>query len=649
MIDVKTKNKSFLKTAIDLKAKGVKNNKFFLELKDPDLQGVDPYSKTLTAMQQIKIYTEICNNKWYFLREVVRIPVAGDTNGIQYVLNAGNLSLSFMKSKNINMFVMLMRQAGKTIGNICDDLWALEFATTNTNATYMNKELKDSKLALSRYGGIKEILPLWLRNLIIDKKDTNNIEYKRIEHRKNTLTAKPGATSDTAADKLGRGLSTSLLYFDEFAFLERNQIIFEACMPAWSKAASIAKVNGVPYGITITTTPNNLDLAAAKYAKDLKDNAAPFRYECFDMSDEELRTYLDGNSKNGFISIEFSYKDLGYDDKWLSDITKGLSLGKIKREYLLEWPLADDNMIFSEEEITNIYEYVKDPMTNIKVKSFFVDFYEMPDFNTNYIISCDIAGGLSQDSTAILIISPDDFRIVGDFNSNTINTEDTKEIITMLMMLYFRNAVLIIERNSYGLPIIQSLIKNSSIERRMVKELKEQKGERKEQNGRVVKKTMKSFEYGVTTTSKSRALMFDMLPNIVANDYDKIISKKLYQDIASLVRTGTGRVEARQGSHDDNIMAYLIFMYALHFGTSLKDKFGIKPFSTKSNVKVVSSPGMQRKMAALILRNANDPSSDVLMSTGFANDISIHQQKIQKNDDLGSSSPFSLLNAFNQW
>jgi len=42
--------------------------------------------------------------------------------GVNYSLNLGNLTLSYLKSKNKNQIVILPRQHGKTIGEICDDV-----------------------------------------------------------------------------------------------------------------------------------------------------------------------------------------------------------------------------------------------------------------------------------------------------------------------------------------------------------------------------------------------------------------------------------------------------------------------------------------------------------------------------------------------
>ena len=143
--DTKTKNKSFLRMSVVLRNKGIKNNKFFLRLYDESLQGVDPYSKELTAAQKLAIYREICLNKWYYLREVVRIPADGKLEGVPYMMNLGNLAFSYLRSKNKNTIEILPRQQGKTMGVVVDDTWNSLFAAINANFIYLNKQFPDAK------------------------------------------------------------------------------------------------------------------------------------------------------------------------------------------------------------------------------------------------------------------------------------------------------------------------------------------------------------------------------------------------------------------------------------------------------------------------------------------------------------------------
>ena len=115
---METSNKSFLEMHYFLKAKGIRNNKFFLILYDRDLAGVNPRDPNLNEMMKAKILRECMTNIFYFLREIVRIPVQGGEvgGGSMFKLHRGNLALIFGFVLNWNMFLELPRQHGKTIG-----------------------------------------------------------------------------------------------------------------------------------------------------------------------------------------------------------------------------------------------------------------------------------------------------------------------------------------------------------------------------------------------------------------------------------------------------------------------------------------------------------------------------------------------------
>lgn len=106
-----TNNKSFLNMHYYLKSIGIKNNRFMLTLLDPDLDGIDPFDRTLPPIYKQKILREVMYNYWYFLREVVRIPDQGSTSGgARYRLDRGNLALNFCMMLNLNIFLELPRR-----------------------------------------------------------------------------------------------------------------------------------------------------------------------------------------------------------------------------------------------------------------------------------------------------------------------------------------------------------------------------------------------------------------------------------------------------------------------------------------------------------------------------------------------------------
>ena len=399
--------------------------------------------------------------------------------------------------------------------------------------------------------------------------------------------------------------------------MKYNQITYEACLPAYKRASENAKKHGSPYGITITTTPNNLDVEAGAFCYDMMQQAARWNIDCFDMSTEELDSFINANSQNDFIYVQYSYKELGRDDAWLEEMIRQCNgnRAKIKREILLDWPKSMDSSVFSEEQLDKVQEFVKPPMSHFYLcnKQYVIDWYEQPDINLNYILSCDVAGGLSRDNSTIVIIHPEDFRIVADFRLSKIDTDNFKKLIKELMTVYLRNSLLVIERNSYGLNILQQFMKDSQIEPRMYRETKEALGEKKISDGFVVKKKTNTIAYGVDTNTVTRKQMLDMLPEIVDTEYDKFVSPNIYNDLATLERKKTGKIEHSSSGHDDTLMAYLIFRWAVFYGKCFRDRFGISSIPSRMNVKVVSSQENLAKITEII-NAANKADMKVTMS-----------------------------------
>ena len=104
---------------------------------------VDPFDEdNLTEIQKVKIRLEIQNNPWYFLREIVRIPVSGGLK--RYQLHRGNLAIDFCMFNSINSITELPRQNFKTVSVLCNYVWIYEYATENSNILFLNKEFPDS-------------------------------------------------------------------------------------------------------------------------------------------------------------------------------------------------------------------------------------------------------------------------------------------------------------------------------------------------------------------------------------------------------------------------------------------------------------------------------------------------------------------------
>lgn len=571
--DYTTKNISFLKMYKILKDMGVKNNKFFLTLYDNKLQGIDPYDKNLSLEIKARIVKEVRINPWYYLREVIRIPVPGGHT--TYMLHKGNLAQTFCMLLFLDIFLTLPRQFGKTIGAVSIYSWQYNFATKNSNMIFSNKELADSQLNIKRLNDIVELLPDYLKTHLNHKTDTNNINLLRCEATNNSIRALSTARDIAGADKLGRGLTIPTVWFDEFAFLKFNDTIYASAAPALSKASEEAKKRGTPNGKLITTTPNNLDCKEGLYCYQMIENSAKFDESWYDWEPEKIKEFVFNNSKNNFVYIEYSFKDLGRDDKWYQEQVRSLNgdMIKVKRELLLQWTYANNTSPFSEEQLMQIEMYAKKP-----IGKFFIDNIYRFDINAemtnmyakSWIVSVDVATGMGSDSSAITIIDPADMKAVCEFSSNTISTTDLSILLVKLVTNFVPNAVVVVERNNGGFAVIDLLLK-SKISKNLYYENRIKKAEKKILDPKVKASKTKTETrvYGIDTTSKSREIMVNEILFMIVNERpDCIVSEKIFNEIRTLTRNKKNKIEHQDGFHDDSLMSYLIGLYTLLYGTN---------------------------------------------------------------------------------
>jgi hypothetical protein len=205
MYHLQTSNYSFLKMHLELKKQGIKNNRFFLVLYDKNLEKVDPHDPNISAENKARVLREIHRNKWYYLREVIRIPVPGGE--VAYELNRGNLALHWCRTMNLNTIMMLPRQNGKTIGNISDDTWTYHFSTENSHFIYGNKEFADSKNNLKRFKDITSKLPAFIKEYIATPEDTDNETQIISKRTNNSIKAISAPRDKISADKLGLNMA----------------------------------------------------------------------------------------------------------------------------------------------------------------------------------------------------------------------------------------------------------------------------------------------------------------------------------------------------------------------------------------------------------------------------------------------------------
>ena len=587
--DTETNNLSFLQVASDLKKLGIKNNMFFLRLYDKGLQGIDPHGPITAMSNELcqRIMAECIRNPWYYLREVCRIPDQGNSNGIPYKLNRANLAATWCFVNNIDHYLTIPRQVGKTQSIIANLTWAYLFGTTNSSFAFFATSQELASENLERLKMQRELLPPYLRlrqdcviDAILGTKDNEIDNIRKIYNplNKNTIVTKPKASSKEAAIKLGRGNTLPITYSDETEFTDYIDEIVKASGPAFSTAAANAERNGAAYCRIFSSTPGDLDSPAGQAAQAILDKTCRWTETYYDLGPEKAKEIIASNSENGICYIEYSYKQLGLGEDWFRKLCKLVNGDPtaIKRELLLQRIRGSKDSPFSEEDLMAIQEI----RPVILEEYFIMDIYQLNVYKelnpkVPYLVGVDVATGVNNDSTAVSVVNPYTLQIDAEFRSPIMGYPDLKRFLYQMVKKYIPNCVLCIEKNHGGDAVIQDLresVLNRNIYHSMSKELVDDNNA-KMNKGHIEREVERRRNYGVFTGTKSRALMIDLLFLTVQENKDRLTSHYVIDDILKLVRKN-GKVQAAAGEHDDSIMSYLIALYVYTYGKNL-NRWGI--------------------------------------------------------------------------
>ncbi|MGL6099530.1 MAG: hypothetical protein ACRC0G_07880 [Fusobacteriaceae bacterium] len=581
-----TKNYSFLKMAKILKTLGITNCMFHLKVYDPRVMRIDPRSSNLNVMEQAIVLREVMRNYYYYIREIILIPESGGL--ISYKLHRGNLALTYCLVNNLNAYQELPRQHGKTIGACAFYSWVYQFATEYSEIMYMNKKHDDSKLNLKRTKDMLENLPEYIRFKDIydpetgkKKKGSDNREFMENAKNHNRIVTKPAATSPENADGLGRGCTQPCQWYDEFGYVRHNSIIFAAATPAQVTAAIAAASKNKPNSRLITTTPGDLTTEYGAYAKYYRDMSCEFMEEFYDWNVSDVKEYIRNNSKNNVVFIKFTYQELGKDIQWFEAMCKDLANNweKIRREVLLEWIIDTTKSPFAMDDLEEIKSMIeKDakihPKKKITLNKFYtVELYNELELDSPMILSCDVSGGYSRDASSMVLISSKTTKILGVFRSSTIGIRPFSDLIYSFVSKYAPNAVVCIERNSYGEGVISNL-RATSIAKNLYYEFKKDATVSRVKNGFSIPENRTVKTFGVWTDSNTRPMMMDILRDRVEHHKDKFVSPIIYEELQNL-EYKNNRVDHKSGAHDDTVMGWLIGLYVYTHGNNLA-MFGVR-------------------------------------------------------------------------
>lgn len=598
IIDTSTTNKSFVRIASLYKSMGIKNNAFMLALINPALQGVDPFDVNNLSMEtKAAIALECKINPWYFFREIAIAPSKTGNAVYKFEANRGNMALYFLFFNHITVFLIQMRQTGKSFS--VDTLVCLLLNILCTN-TQINLLTKDDILRVDNIRRIKEIdmeMPAYLRQR--GRSDSNNFEGISVKSVGNELKAHVPQSSPKAAEKMGRGLTSPIFIGDETPFQNNIAIALPAALAAGTTARELARQNGEPYGTIMTTTAGKRDDKDGKYIYGLLESSAPWDEAFFDCLDnEELSKVINKICRNDrtIVNCTFDHRQLGKTDEWLDRSIKATmnpNVDAINRDFFNVWTSGTETSPLSVAMLEKISKSIVpsvflqiDPKNHYSVR-WYIDEGAIRErmANSHYILSSDTSDAAGGDAISILLVDIQNGETVAAATINETNLIAFAEWLCD-WFVRFENFTAIIERRSTGSAIIDYLLLMLPVLgidpfRRIfnlcVNDHKEDEYRWREINVSLNRRPQSSYvthkkTFGFATSGSgmaSRTELYSTTLQLAAKKAgDKVKDTTTVNQILGLV-TNNGRVDHAPGAHDDMVIAWLLAFWLMTQGKNL--------------------------------------------------------------------------------
>jgi hypothetical protein len=413
---------------------------------------------------------------------------------------------------NINM---LPRQSGKTT---CAAGYLLWYAMFHPDQTVL--------VAAHKYTGAQEIMQR-IRYAYEDCPD--HIRCGVTNYNKGSIEFDNGSriVSATTTGNTGRGMSISLLYCDEFAFVQPN-----IAEEFWTSISPTLATGG---RAIITSTPNSDEDTFANIWKESQKK--------FDEHGNE--TALGVNGFHGFRAEWHEHPDR--DDAW-----KQVELGRIgeerfRREYGCEFLVYEETLINS---LCLAGMEGKEPI----LKMGQVRWYKKPIDDMIYAVALDPALGTGGNYAAIQVIELPSMIQVAEWQHNTTAVEGQ---IKILMDINKYIAECCPKMN--GSNIYWSVENNTLGEAALivVKNVGEENIPGLFTSEPIRKGHVRKFRKGFNTTHRSKIAICSRLKHLIETNKMKINSRPLISELKAFIANGI-TFKAKVGETDDLVSAMLL-------------------------------------------------------------------------------------------
>jgi hypothetical protein len=411
---------------------------------------------------------------------------------------------------------LMPRQTGKSTSAAGYLLWYAMFVPDSTILIAAHKYLGAQEI-MQRIRYAYELCP-------------NHIRAGATSYNKGSIEFENGSriVSQTTTENTGRGMSITLLYLDEFAFV-RPTIASEF----WTSITPTLSTGGKAI---ITSTPNSDE-----------DQFALIWKGANKIEDEFGNTRPNGVGINGFKAYRAYWREHpDRDDKWAAEQRAQLGDERFRREMDCDFVINDETLI-SPIKLLDL-EGV-DPIR----KTGQVRWYKPIRKDGIYVVSLDPSLGTGGDPAAIQVFEADTTEQVAEWRHNRTDVPTQVRLLADVVKEIYdvtkndKTIYYSVENNTLGEAALISI--NEYGEENI-------RGYFLSDNS-VVSSAGRRFRKGFTTTNKSKLTACAKFKTLVESGRMKLYSKPLISELKTFVASGNSYA-AKQGETDDLVMSSLL-------------------------------------------------------------------------------------------
>lgn len=418
--------------------------------------------------------------------------------------------------KNKYAICLVSRQNGKSTVAAAYLLWYAMFVPDST-ILVASKTGTDSKEIMLKIRYAYEELP-------------NHIRAGVREYNKHSIIFDNNSriVSTTTTENTGRGMALSLVYLDEFAFVNPPSVAEQL----WTSLSPTLSTGG---RALITSTPSSEN-----------DTFAKIWFDAINVLDEYGNVRNDGLGKNGFKSFFADWTcNPERDQKWAEEERAKIGDARFRREHLCQFVTFEETLLNSSAMAKIIPSAPSRVDANVR-------WYSEIDPNKTYVVALDPSMGTGGDNAAIEVYELPSFKQVAEWQHNNTIIEGQMRILKQILKdindkgvqeLYWS-----VESNSLGEAALV-VVRDSGEESFPGSMLHDPRRDLS-----VNKRRM-----GFVTTNRSKLEACSRFKSLIESGKMTIYSASLINECKNFIAKGNS-YEARSGSTDDLISATLLFI-----------------------------------------------------------------------------------------